>query len=357
MPIMTSPTQITPAWLTEVLQRGGHLTQGQVESIGTANPSASVEGPGFQSSQRLVVYYSANAAPTAPRRLYLKAQAGGSHPEAGGRELQFYQAVATHMPYSPAPRCFDAAHDSTRGAYHLLLEDVSETHRTIHPEEPATAADTEQMLTTLARLHAHWWGHSQLGHTIGEMPDPIAINADFQNLRDALPRYVDFLGDRLSVSRQQIYQRVLEQYPTVLLQRLAERATLTLVHYDAHVGNFLLPRHPALPAYLIDWQQWGVSIGMRDVAYQLALFWYPERRARFEQAAVKQYHRQLQAYGVQGYEWSTCWTDYRLQVIENLLVPFWAWMFQGAQWGFHRWHQLEKAFLAFQDLECAELLP
>ena len=75
-----------------------------------------------------------------------------------------------------------------------------------------------------------------------------------------------------------------------------------------------------------------------------------------EQVAVRGYHERLQQYGVKGYDCAACWDDYRLQAIGNLLVPFWAWVFQGEYWGFHRWHKLEKAMLAFQDLKCAELL-
>jgi thiamine kinase-like enzyme len=189
------------------------------------------------------------------------------------------------------------------------------------------------------------------------MPTPEAIRASFAQLGKAFPDYIDFLGDRLSAERRQVYEKVLDKYPDVLIRRLIQRETLTLVHHDAHTGNFLLPRQATgQPVYLIDWQQWGVQVGLHDVAYLIALFWYPERRARLEQPAVKGYHSRLREYGVKAYDWPACWGDYRLQVIGNLLVPFWAWIFHGENWGFHRWHQLEKAMLAFVDLECAEFL-
>jgi thiamine kinase-like enzyme len=140
-------------------------------------------------------------------------------------------------------------------------------------------------------------------------------------------------------------------------QQLIHHQKLSVVHNDAHTGNFLLPREPdAQGSYLVDWQQWGVYNGARDVAYLVALFWYPERRARLEQTLVREYHSQLQGYGVTGYDWDACWSDYRLHAIENLLVPLWAWIYQGRHWGYHRWHQLEKAMLAFEDLGCVEFL-
>ncbi|MCB0036122.1 MAG: aminoglycoside phosphotransferase family protein [Anaerolineales bacterium] len=355
---ITSVDQITPAWLTQILRQRGHLNQGYVISVAAqGNHSTATEGPGFQRRNRIEIQYSSDVTPSAPHRLYLKAQDGALHQDAGEREVAFYLSAAAQMPYSPAPVCFDAAYDSDSGAYHLLLEDISETHRTVHPEEPATRSDMNKMLDALARLHAHWWGHPQLGQSIGTIPAPEEIRASFIRLGNVFPEYVDYLGDRLSVERRRVYEKVLDKYSDVLISRLAQHKTLTLVHDDAHAGNFLLPRQATgQRVYLIDWQQWGVHVGLHDVAYLIALFWYPERRTQMEQSAVQGYHDRLGEYGVVGFDWQTCWDDYRLQVIENLLVPFWAWIFQGEHWGFHRWHQLEKAMMAFQDLKCVEFL-
>ena len=79
-----------------------------------------------------------------------------------------------------------------------------------------------------------------------------------------------------------------------------------------------------------------------------------------EQDLVRRYHHRLLECGVTSYGWNACWRDYRLFAMRNLLVPLWAWAHarrMGRLWGFPRWMQLEKAMLAFQDLDCAELLP
>src|SRR5689334_11231383 len=146
----------------------------------------------------MAIRYSPEATASAPTRLYLKAQANALHKSAGGREVDFYRSVAAQMPYPPAPICFDAAHDPESGAYHLLLEDVSETHQPVHPEEPVTERDMGRILEALARLHAHWWGHAQLGRSVGTLPTPEAIRTDFDQLTKVFPEYVAFLGDRLS---------------------------------------------------------------------------------------------------------------------------------------------------------------
>lgn len=123
---------------------------------------------------------------------------------------------------------------------------------------------------------------------------------------------------------------------------------------DASSGEKSRPCRPNRQRHLVDWQQWGVSAGPHDVAYMIALFWYPERRQRMERDLLRRYHRRLLEGGVTGYGWDDCWRDYRLFAIRNLLVPLWAWVY--GHWGFHRWMQVEKAMLAFQDLECEELL-
>jgi thiamine kinase-like enzyme len=279
------------------------------------------------------------------------------HKLAGKQEVIFYTSIAGRMLDPPAVICYHAAFDAESGAYHLLLKDVSETHRTVHPEEPAPRTDMESILDALARLHAYWWNQPRLGEEIGTLPTGEWIEQDFGKLTNAFPGYVDFLGDRLSDERRAVYEQVLARFPDVLARQLTHHQRLTVVHNDAHTGNFLLPREPVTQgSYLVDWQQWGVYSGARDVAYLIALFWYPERRARMEQALVRAYHNQLQGYGVAGYDWDACWSDYRLHAIENLLVPMWAWIYHGQHWGHHRWHQLEKAMLAFEDLECVEFL-
>lgn len=75
-----------------------------------------------------------------------------------------------------------------------------------------------------------------------------------------------------------------------------------------------------------------------------------------EQLVVKGYNDRLRAYSVEGYDWQACWDDYSFQAIETIFAPFWAWVFEGEHWGFHRWHQLEKVMMAFEDWKCEEFL-
>src|SRR5262245_25788802 len=188
---IASADQMTPDWLTQVLWRSGYLKQGHVVSAATSGSSSNAtEGPGFHKNNRIEIHYSSDATPSAPTRLYLKAQDRALHKSAGAREVAFYLSAATQMPAPPAPICFDAAYGAESAAYHLLLEDVCARRRTIPPEEPATRNDVERMLDALAKLHAHWWGHAQLGQSVGMLPTTEAIRASFDQLGMAFPKYV-----------------------------------------------------------------------------------------------------------------------------------------------------------------------
>jgi hypothetical protein len=58
----------------------------------------------------------------------------------------------------------------------------------------------------------------------------------------------------------------------------------------AHVGNLLYPRHGVASGIrLIDWAGWRVGRGVADLAYMMAVHWFPERRARLEGGTRSRY--------------------------------------------------------------------
>ena len=139
-------------------------------------------------------------------------------------------------------------------------------------------------------------------------------------------------------------------------KHLAERERITLIHGDAHLGNFLYPHDPEIDKlYIIDWEGWQISVGgTTDLAYMIALHWSPEIRHSMERCLIKFYYMAMLKHGVRNYSWDDCWHEYRLSTIGNLITPLWQWSAKRpiAEW----WPLLENAILACQDLECAELM-
>src|SRR5262249_56266901 len=98
----------------------------------------------------------------------------------------------------------------------------------------------------------------------------------------------------------------------------------------------------------------GVGGAAADLAYMMAVHWYPERRARLEAPLLARYHAGLCARGVSGYSLERLREDYRLSVIGHLAIPVWQ-----QTLGIHPaiwWPHLHRTIAAFEDLDCAALL-
>ncbi|HEV7544732.1 MAG TPA: aminoglycoside phosphotransferase, partial [Reyranella sp.] len=100
------------------------------------------------------------------------------------------------------PRCFDAAWDEDTKAWHLVLEDLSESHTapTAWPLPP-TMAQCETILRALARFNAAWWDNRRLGVSIGTWIDPATYAQRLQGFAAHFTAFADRVGDRLSGER------------------------------------------------------------------------------------------------------------------------------------------------------------
>lgn len=351
---ITDIEQVSPEWLTHVLRKKGVLTQGQVTAV-HKKPSQ----PTLTSLiVRLEASYSDDAPISVPSRLFLKI-AKPDFGAIGKTEIAFYTTVADAMSDPPTVRCYDAVYSPETGASYLLLADVSDTHFQTEWPLPPAQQYCEQVMVCMAKFHAFWWEHPRLGKDIAQLPTAEAIKEILGNTERRAHEFVDFLGDRLSVDRRHVYEKFLAAMPRLFSHhrgaRLISGKTCTLVHGDAHFWNCLFPHDPDKDkVYLIDWQGWEIGIGTDDLAYMIALHWYPERRRVMERALISRYHQELLRHGVANYTWPECWHDYRVSATFNLLIPagLWSVKVPARIW----WSHLERALCAFQDLGCDELL-
>jgi hypothetical protein len=86
----------------------------------------------------------------------------------------------------------------------------------------------------------------------------------------------------------------------------------------------------------------------------MAMLWYPEMRHRLERPLLDLYHATLVAQGVRSYDQQTLDDDYRLSVLWLILRPIGqaAFNIPPRVW----WPNLERIFLAVDDLGCRDLL-
>ena len=298
------------------------------------------------------------AADAQPRSLILKVALPGDRNDGpfvhGQREVEFYAKAAMATPMGLVPRCFDSDwQDGTRD-WHLLLEDLTDTHEIATPWPlPPDEATCRRMVQTLARFHAAWWDEPRLGVSIGTRVDAETVRQAMQRHAAAYERFADHLGDRLSRERRQLYERFFAAAPGLQARVLTYR-NVTLVHGDAHVWNCFVPKDGSDDLRYFDWDTWRIGLASGDLAYMMAVHWYPERRRQFEQPLLDHYHAALLGHGVQGYDRAALAEDYRRSVLMHLLLPMlqmtsglppWIW-----------WYHVERIALAIDDLDCRALL-
>lgn len=356
--LITDADEATPERLTGILRREGSLSHGEVVTVRKESPYFS----GMSALSRLTLGYSPGASASVPSRLLLKIPLSEPDwmvtPGLRRKEVDFYRAVANAMSRAPAVRCYDAVYCPQSDRSHLLLDDISATHSRPEFPLPPLNRHCDQLIDCVAQLHAFWWNHPRLGDDIGAFPDDELVRKHYERLEEAWCGFAAFLGDRLPPERRRLYEGVLSSWPTLWQQRrgrFSSAGNITLIHGDLHCLNVLFPRASQKgEVYLIDWENWRVSVGTDDLAYMIALQWPPERRHRMEMNLLRRYHTALQKYGVARYDWEDCWCDYRLSVIRQLFIPvlFWLHRLPPDAW----WPHLENAVLAYQDLSCAELL-
>lgn len=121
-----APPQADADYLTAALRKSGALSgNGRVVAAAVVHTFPTI----LSRFHRLKLEYEGAA--DAPRLLYLKTglpDGPGAALDSGRREVAFYDTVAPATPPDLLPRCF-AAEIAPDGAWHLLLEDLTDTAR------------------------------------------------------------------------------------------------------------------------------------------------------------------------------------------------------------------------------------
>ena len=283
--------------LTAVLCKSGVLGSGWVRDVIVDSDRSTV----LSRILRLRLAHG-GPAPDAPGSVILKTGLAHTMDPAwnGGRqEVAFYTKVAPALSNQVVPRCFDAQWDPTSGAWHLILEDLSDSHyiATQWPLPP-THAQCQTILTARARLHAAWWDDARLGVSVGERIDDDGLEQYLRRLERHFAALVDSMGDSLPPARRDLFERFLQAAPR-LFARYRGR-NVTIVQGDAHVWNCFLPRTGGDDVRLFDWDSWHINIPTLDLSYMMAMHWYPGRRQRIEQPLLDHYHDVLLRHGITG---------------------------------------------------------
>jgi hypothetical protein len=353
--LISAIDQITPEWLTALLHsqqllpnRNDHVLQIEVKPAHTP----------ISALAYLTVTYSKDVPKTLPSRFFLKytnRESVLNLVDMGRAEIEFYARFPKLMPNPPVVACFSAEYDTNNGHFQLLLEDVSVNYLSYPASQLApTLRETEQILEALARWHAFWWGHPLLNTNLANFSVEVELNELTTQATSLFKNWAAFMSDRLSPERNELIQKNYHIIEQLLSKRLAKLDHLTIAHKDPHIGNFLYPRqHLESSALIIDWDTWGIDFGVSDLVGFMAMFWFPERRLRYEKTLLKRYYERIVELGVRGYSWEDCLYDYRLALSKTIYRPLSQWA-RGVPTDIW-WNHFERLILAYQDWDCTNL--
>ena len=76
---------------------------------------------------------------------------------------------------------------------------------------------------------------------------------------------------------------------------------------------------------IIDWQSFENGMGAYDLAYMVALHWFPEKRKEYESVVLARYHQGLIENGIKDYSLESMLVDYRYSIVQLLFFPAYLW--------------------------------
>ena len=315
-----SASDITPAWLTSVLQSSGAIHSANVIDCET---NAIGEGVGFVGQLlRVKISYDTmeREAPTS-----LVAKLPSTNPQndrywgqpgrnAHEKEIGFYKNLAPGIELR-TPRCFfgDASWENRLSV--ILLEDLSRV-RPGDQLEGCPAEDAETVVRDWAHFNAAFWDNERLR----QIPNLPGYTAGFDNLQtrfdNAWQGYVENFRDELPVEILQIGNRLQGDGGKSVRFRLGQSPN-TLCHGDFRLDNlFFLDAESRIA--VIDWSGYRSGPGVWDVSHFISQGLDPEIRTSCEHELLRIYHKTLVENGVQGYSLDQVRYDYRLSMLTHL---------------------------------------
>lgn len=336
--------EITPAWLTKMLNTSGAIEQANVVSV-------RVEQVGTFSSKllRLRLGYDRLEA-GAPTSLILKQPKPNPHERPGlgfTNEIHFYRDLADQIAVRIPYLYFAEVDDVTKAAI-LLLEDIEELVP-IDWRSGVTAIHAQLALEALAQLHAAWWARTD---ELAGLPD-----LSDKNFRAQIGQAYD-RGWRASRDYfQEAYGQPFLAIGDALLGRVEQTlasmaAPATLLHGDAHFENLPLMKEKDGDRILFfDWAAARRGLASFDVAVFAVQSFPVEKRRRVEQALVATHAEIVKAAGVA--DWCDPWRDYRRGVLTWMIH-----MIQNATLrpGAASWVVIERYVAAAVDLRVNDLI-
>ncbi len=245
LPVPRTATEITSAWLNEVLPEdvrdGASIVHAGIQVIG--------EGVGFLGEvARLSLTYDRPAA-AAPASVISKVPTANDGFRHLGTTLGLYQRENAFFTFAAAetpmriPRCYYLHGDPSTETFALLLEDFA----TMRPGNQLASCSIDEARLAMgaaAGLHARWWNSPRLQDFAAWLPgagDPYFLFLEMA-FRQAIPAFDAIYGHLIAPEVRQLVDRFADDYQR-LVEGLAADA-VTMVHGDYRLDNMLFGQDP-----------------------------------------------------------------------------------------------------------------
>ncbi|MCB9455136.1 MAG: phosphotransferase [Anaerolineaceae bacterium] len=354
--LITSVEQVNELWLTHILEASGALYQGRVTKVDML-----IDARELSTSVRLGITYSEDATGSKPTKLFLKLVTLDMEDEFfGPSEVNYYQRDYVGIHDAPIPRTYDAVYSEKQGRYHILMDDLSDTHMTARDRMP-TLGYGMALAESLATLHAHWWGKIRLSEIDEHIPDAQAIQEFTDMGKLGASFIIATCEDELKAHWPEVINRIYVSHPHLMVQRTQDDVGFTLIHGDMNRNNILVPINGERPLYLIDRQpfNWSLTVWLAvyDLAYAMVLYWDVKIRRALETHVLRHYHKCLIRQGITAYTWEQLWDDYRLCAMMGVYVAT-EWCRSQLNMDTHQYWMpmLQRTLTAVDDLQAANLL-
>ncbi len=310
--IPTRPEDITADWLTAFLEP--HHPGVVVDHLRIDESTQ-----GAATRLRVTPLYAPGCDAGLPPRLFIKTALTRrmlvADPHMYVTEFRFYDEIRPALDCE-TPAVYGWALDEVTSRFAVVIEDLALRSATFPSAlSGLTAADVAPLITTLAGLHAAYWGRSDLDRRFGWLETSTRGKTATWWRDEAKAVAEAELEQPYKAAAIEPSGRSLDQVFAAFaaLQGVNDVAPLTVLHGDTHIGNcYLLPGGAG---GLLDWQLMRVANWANDVAYMLMTALDIEERRKGEQDLLRLYCDELRSRGVDPPSWDEAWNLYRKQMV------------------------------------------
>ncbi len=302
---VVSPTQVTPGWITDVLQKNGidgTVSAFTMENVGTGQ---------LGETRRYFLEYEGAPPANAPNSVVGKFPSDNEVASTTGKEMGFYRSEvmfyreAAHRAEIRTPKVYAAELDPDSHDFVLLFEDLA----------PAVAGDHMQgcsleqarlALKEAAKLHAAFWNDTDLmNQDWVYAPEGSQGFYTTELMESSWVHFEKTYAHRMEPEVIQVCDKYIRHHAAWNAPRDMPKC---FSHNDFRVDNMLFGGERVA---VVDWQTSNFLGSGMDVAYFLGGAFDRETRRANEAQLLHKYHDDLVVQGVEGYSFDHLMSDYR----------------------------------------------